>query len=137
VVRRLLRSPLHRLLSGPLVILSFQGRTSGRWYSPSCMYARDGLALYIIPAQPDRKVWWRNLHQPTRVRLRLLGRDLEGAATASNNPEAVADGLRRYLARYPKAAKPLRVWLDANGTPHRTATGAHPLVVVTVRLDRR
>ena len=118
------------------MILSFQGRTSGRWYSLSCMYARDGLALYIIPAQPDREVWWRNLHQPTRVRLRLLGRDLEGAATASNDPEAVADGLRRYLARYPKAAKPLRVWLDANGT--RTAPpGGPPAGRVTVRLDRR
>jgi hypothetical protein len=64
------------------------------------MYARDGQALYIVPAQPDRKVWWRNLHQPTPVRLRLQGRDMNGAATANSNPEAVATGLRRYLARY-------------------------------------
>jgi hypothetical protein len=64
VVRLLLRSPLHRLLSGSLVILSYQGRKSGRWYSLPCMYARDSQALYIVPAQPDRKLWWRNLHQP-------------------------------------------------------------------------
>ena len=88
------------------------------------------------PRPADRKVRWRNLHQPTRVRLHLQGRALEGAATASSDPKAVADGLRRHLARYPRP--PSRsVWLDANGTPHLTATGAHPLVVVMVCLDRR
>jgi hypothetical protein len=57
VVRWLLRSPLHRLLSGWLVILAYQGRKTGRWYSLPCMYARDGQDLYIVPGQPDRKVW--------------------------------------------------------------------------------
>jgi hypothetical protein len=30
----------------------------------------------------------------------------------------------------------LGVRLDANGTPHGTVTAAHPLVVVSVHLDR-
>jgi hypothetical protein len=55
VVRLLLRSPLHRLLSGSLVVSTYQGRKSGRWRSPPGMYARDGQDLCIIPAQPDRK----------------------------------------------------------------------------------
>jgi hypothetical protein len=70
--------------------------------------------------------------QPPRtppVRLRLQGRDQQGTATASSAPNVVAAGLRHYLARYPKAAKPLGVRLDANGTPHGMARGAHPLVV--------
>jgi F420H(2)-dependent quinone reductase len=130
VVRWLLRSPLHPLLSRSLVILSYQGRKTGRWRSLPCMYARDGQDLYVVPGQPERKVWWRNLCQPTPVRLRLQGRDLEGTATASSDPETVAAGLRRYLARYPKTAKPLRVRLDRDGT----VTASRPLVVVTVHL---
>ena len=137
MVRGLLRSPLHPLASRSLMLLSYQGRKTGRWHSLPCMYARDGHDLYIIPGQPDRKVWWRNLRQPTPVRLRLQGHELEGTAAASSDPEAVAAGLRHYLARYPKAAKPLGIRLDANGTPHGTTTAAHPLVVVTVHLDRR
>jgi len=50
VVRLLLRSPVHRLLSGSLVILSYQGRKSGRWRSLPCMYARDDQNLYVVPA---------------------------------------------------------------------------------------
>ena len=130
VVRLLLRSPLHRLLSGSLAILSYQGRKTGHWHSLPCMYARDGQDLYIIPGHPDRKVWWRNLRQPTPVRLRLQGHDLDGTATASSDPEAVAAGLRRYLARYP--TRPLGVRLETNGA----VTASRPLVVVTVHLDR-
>jgi deazaflavin-dependent oxidoreductase (nitroreductase family) len=136
VVRLLLRSPLHPVLSRSLVILSYQGRKTGRWRSLPCMYARDGQDLYVVPAHPGRKVWWRNLRQSTPVRLRLQGHDLEGTATASSDPEAVAAGLRRYLARYPKTAKPLGVRLDATGIPHGTTTAAHPVVVVSIHLDR-
>ena len=118
------------------MILSDQGRKTGRWRSLPCLYARDGQDLYVVPGQPDRKVWWRNLRQPTPVLLRLQGRDREGTAAASSDPEAVGAGLRHYLARYPKAAKPLGVRLNANGTPHGTTTAAHPLVVVRVHLDR-
>jgi nitroimidazol reductase NimA-like FMN-containing flavoprotein (pyridoxamine 5'-phosphate oxidase superfamily) len=132
LVRLLLRSPLHRLLSRSLVILSYQGRKTGRWHSLPCMYARHGQHLYIIPGHPDRKLWWRNLRQPTPVRLRLQGRDLNGTATASSDPEAVAAGLRRYLARYPKTARPLGVQLETNGA----VTAGRSLVVVTVHLDR-
>ena len=116
------------------MILSYQGRKTGRWRSLPCLYARDGQDLYVVPGQAGRKVWWRNLRQPTPVRLRVQGRDLEGIATASSDPEAVAVGLRRYLARYPKAARLLGVRLDANGTPHGTITAAHPFLTVTPRM---
>jgi hypothetical protein len=134
LVRLLLRSPLHPLLDGLLVTLSYQGRKTGRWHSlPACTSATAKTS--ISSGQPHRKVWWRNLRHSTPVRLRLRGRDLTGTATASSHPEAVAAGLRRYLARYPKAAKPLGVWWDADGTPPGTSTAAHLLVVVSVHLD--
>ena len=136
VVRLLLGSPLHRLFSSSLVILAYQGRRTGGWHRLPCMYAGDGQDLYIVAAQPDRKLWWRNLLQPARVRLHLQGRDVEGTATATSDPEAVAAGLGRYLARYPKAIKPLGVRLDTSGTPHATHTAARPLVLVVVHLDR-
>ena len=80
VVRLLLGSPLHRLFSSSLVILAYQGRKTGRWHRLPCMYARDGQDLYIVAAQPDRKVWWRNLRQPARVRLRPVRCRVPGRA---------------------------------------------------------
>ena len=132
LVRLLLRSPLHRLLSRSLMILSYQGRKTGRWHSlPLHVRPRPPRPLHHLrPARPQ--VWWRNLRQPTRVRLPLQGRDLTGTATASSDPEVVAPGLRRYLTRYPQTAKPLAIRLEPNGT----VMASRPLVVVTVHLDR-
>ena len=76
VVRLLLGSPLHRLVSSSLVTLAYQGRTTGDWHCLPCMDARDGQDLSIVAAQPDGKVWWRLLRQPARVRLHLQGRPL-------------------------------------------------------------
>jgi F420H(2)-dependent quinone reductase len=110
------------MLSRWLVILSYQGRKTGRWRSLPCMYARDGQDLYVVPGQPDRKLWWRNLRQPTRVRLCLQGRDREGTATASSDPEAVAAGLRHYLARYPRRPSPS----ESGWTPTAPPTARPP-----------
>jgi hypothetical protein len=105
VVRLLLGSPLHRLVSSSLVTLAYQGGRTGRWHCRPGVDARDGQDLSIVAAQPHSKVWWRNLRQPARVRLHLQGRDVDGTTTATSDPEAVAAGLGRYLQRYPRQAR--------------------------------
>jgi len=136
VVRLLLGSPLHRLVSSSLVILAYQGGTTGRWHRLPCMYARDGQDLYIVAAQPDRKLWWRNLQQPARVRLHLQGRDVEGTATATSDPEA---GRRRSGSRPGALPEGDQAARDPAGRqrhpPRHPPTGAHPLVLVVVHLD--
>ena len=80
VVRRLrdgfvgavLRSPLHRLLSGSLLLISFTGRRTGQEHSRPVMFAEDEQGLIILVGHPEQKVWWRNLSEgaPVRVRMR-------------------------------------------------------------------
>ena len=41
-VKAVLRSPVHRLLSGSLVLLTYTGRRSGRRYTLPVMYAEQG-----------------------------------------------------------------------------------------------
>jgi hypothetical protein len=105
----LLRSPLHRLASGTLLLITYGGRHSGRRFTIPVMYAeRDG-ALTIFVGDPERKRWWRNLRVGAEVRVRLRGRRLRGQA------EVVEDGaaLESYLDRYPRA----RLAIEAADSP--------------------
>ena len=61
LVRGLLRSPAHGLLSGRLALLSVTGRRSGRTFTFPVGYHRDGDRVTISVASPERKRWWRNL----------------------------------------------------------------------------
>jgi hypothetical protein len=124
------------MLSRSLVILSYQGRKTGRWRSLPYMYARDGQDLYVVPGQPDRKVWWRNLRQPT-------GSGCACKAATGRAPPRPAATLRPWppacatiWPATPRRPGHSGVRVDANGTPHGTTTAAHPLVVVSVHLDR-
>ena len=73
LVRRVLRSPAHGLLSGHLALLSVTGRRSGRTFTFPVGYDRDGDRVTIGVDWPERKRWWRNLLEPAPVEIWLAG----------------------------------------------------------------
>lgn len=102
----LLRSPLHCLASGSILLLTYRGRRSGRRFTIPVMYAEREGTLTIFVGHPERKTWWRNLRDGAEVEVRLRGRRLRGRATV------VAAG-ETYLARYPRA----RTAIEAADSP--------------------
>jgi F420H(2)-dependent quinone reductase len=82
LVSLLLRSPLHRLVSGRLALITVTGRRSGRVYTFPVGYRQDGDRVTIGVVWPERKVWWRNLRDGGRVGTRLRGVERSGQAHA-------------------------------------------------------
>lgn len=80
LVAALLRSPLHRLASTGLVLLTVTGRRSGRRYSIPVGYQRFGEQLVILVSHANTKQWWRNYLEPGRIELLLRGRETSGEA---------------------------------------------------------
>ncbi len=52
LVRAVLRSPAHRLLSGSLLLVTFLGRRSGQAYTIPVQYARMGETICIVAGTP-------------------------------------------------------------------------------------
>lgn len=105
IVRALLRSPAHPLLSGRLLILSYQGRLSGRTFRIPLRYAEthDG-RLVALAVRPERKLWWRSFVEPSlaTVTLRSERREATGVVAEGVDRELA---LGAYLARYPRSAR--------------------------------
>jgi hypothetical protein len=99
-VAAVLRSPLHRLLSGSLLLVSFTGRRTGQEHTRPVMFAEDERGLIIFVGHAEQKVWWRNLTERAPVRVRLRGLELEGYGEVVKRDSALAG---RYLARFPRA----------------------------------
>ncbi|WP_149262782.1 nitroreductase family deazaflavin-dependent oxidoreductase [Actinomadura sp. K4S16] len=100
----LLRSPLHRMVSGRVALITVTGRRTGRVYRFPVMYARAGDRIYVLVGQHTRKTWWRNVRRPAPVRVLVAGRRLDGTAEVLEGAEAEA-AKEAYLARFPKAAR--------------------------------
>jgi hypothetical protein len=137
VVSAILRSRLHRPLSGTLVLLSYEGHQSAHEYALPVQYARSDEQLYIVVGDANAKTWWRNLRGGWGVRLWLQGRKALGRADVLSDVAEAEQGLRVYLDRFPGLAVDWGVRHDARGAYavedlRRVGRG---LVVVRINLD--
>lgn len=108
VVRAILGSPAHALLSGSLVLLEYAGRRTGTRYRIPVMGARaDDGSVVVLAVAPARKQWWRTFRPSGRATLvvRRQRRAFEGRVLS--DPAVRRPALRAYLRRFPRASGPL------------------------------
>lgn len=97
LMKALLRSPLHGIVSDSLLLITFTGRKSGRTYTTPVGYEELDGTLYIT-SQTDR-VWWKNLRGGAEVSVRLRGDRRVGHAEVIEDNEAVADHVLGFIDR--------------------------------------
>jgi hypothetical protein len=101
LVLAILRSRLHRPLSGMALELRYTGRRSGRTYTLPVQYARAGDRLVLWPQDAERKRWWRNFREPQEVELLLAGEERRGTAHVVDRGGSQWDEVRSaYAARW-------------------------------------
>lgn len=82
LVRAVLSSPLHPLLSRNLALITITGRRTRRRHTFPVGYRKDGDRVLINVGSPGRKHWWRNLTDPGPVEMRIQGTRRTGRAVA-------------------------------------------------------
>ena len=130
-MRILLRSPLHPVASGSLMLISVKGRVTGRTYTTPVRYVEDGEKIRCHTNRDAR--WWPNLkHDPTAV-LRLRGREVVcSARVIDDDPTAVRALLVSYLTQFPGDAVYHDVRLDSDRKPQTKdldRAASHSIVV--------
>ena len=109
VVRAVLGSPAHRLLSGGVLVLTYRGHRSGRTFRIPLRYATmadDRIVALAVGA--DGKLWWRSFSRPSPATLLVRGTE-RGVSGRLLHGEERRVALRAYLARFPRAGGPLGV----------------------------
>jgi hypothetical protein len=76
LIKAVLGSPMHPLLSRNTMVITFSGRVSGRAYSFPVNYHSQGDLITVFT--PRQRSWWKNFRQPIPVRLQVQGEPLEG-----------------------------------------------------------
>lgn len=134
-----LGSPLHGWLSASLLLVSYRGRKTGKRYTLPVGYAQNGKQIYILPGNPEKKTWWRNLKGGLPLELTLRGQVLQAQGRLLD-PQAeqaeLAHGLGVYLQQTPGLAQQMQIRLGADGRPNpddlRRAAGSAVLILVTL-----
>jgi hypothetical protein len=82
IVKSVLGSPLHPIVSSRLALITVRGRRTGREYTFPVGYEQRGDRVAITVGWPERKRWWRNLIGGAPVRIRIRGEERSGYAEA-------------------------------------------------------
>jgi deazaflavin-dependent oxidoreductase (nitroreductase family) len=135
-VAALLRSPVHRLLSGQVLLLTVTGRRSGRAYTFPVGYVREADTLTIVSG---RHAWWKNLRGGAPVAVLLAGRQRTGRAEVIEDRAAVLAEVDRLMARYGRKGAGQRIGVALDTTPPPTgedlALAMRGHVVIRLVLD--
>lgn len=118
LVTAVLRSPLHGVMSGNTLLLTYTGRKSKQAYTFPISYGRQGNEIYLI-THPD-KPWWKNVRGGADVTVRVRGQDQPGHAE---------------VLEVDPAQKLTHIELVYRGIPHAQAEKIAPdMLVVRVTL---
>ena len=113
----LLRSPLHFLMSGSLLLITFVGKRTGRSYTTPVRYVQDGATVRCFSSHGAR--WWRNLVGGAEVTLTIRGgQGRYQANVILDDPPRIEELLKAYLAQYPQDAAYHEVKLNRDKTPN-------------------
>ena len=132
-MKLVLSSPMHRMVSKTVLLITFTGRKSGKTYTTPVSYSQSGDQVTIF----THATWWKNLSSGTPVKLRFQGRELEGlAAPVAEDKRAVAAGLVEHLRKVPSDAKNYGVTFDESGSPRaeEVEKAVQMVVMIPIRL---
>ena len=117
IMKGLLRSPLHRLLSGTLMLLTYTGCKTGKQYTIPIGYFVWGKGELMSFSSAR---WWTNLRSSPPVRMLLKGRRVQAVPTVIEEREALIDTLEEFIKRLgPCAARRLPIGLPRDREPTR------------------
>jgi deazaflavin-dependent oxidoreductase (nitroreductase family) len=128
----ILRSPLHRVVSKFILLISFTGRKSGKTYTTPVSYSQENDQVTIF----THATWWKNLRGGAPVTLRIRGRELHGfAEPVAEDKQAIAAELMAHLRKSPFDAKFYDVTFDDQGNPRAEDIEQAVQSVVMIRVQ--
>jgi hypothetical protein len=132
IMKTILRSPFHSIVSAKIMIITFTGVKSGKEYSTPVSYFMDGNTVYCF----TRARWWRNLAEGADVRARIGGQDRDGYAVAEAEDVAqISAVLAKTLSSNPSDARYYGVTIDADGEPNEEEINKAAADVVLIKIS--
>jgi hypothetical protein len=133
-VTMILRSPLHRLLSSRLLLLTFTGHKTWKQYTIPVGYTLEGDTLTLFSSYS----WYKNLCS-ARVSMHLRGQERTGLAKVVEEREAVLEAAEHLVGEYGLKEASARIGLALDISPPPTteelAAALEGHVVIRIILD--
>ncbi|MEM8499732.1 MAG: hypothetical protein AAF542_17040 [Pseudomonadota bacterium] len=136
IVKGILRSSLHGLMSHNTVLIEFLGRKSRESYSTPISYHENDGRMRCFTSKENK--WWRNLVDTDTVQLVLRGQHITAKPSVSMGGSAIENALRDFLIASPRDARYSGVSFDSAGQPNASdlQIASEKLVMISMEIAK-
>ncbi len=100
MMKLLLRSPLHFIVSSHILLITFQGRKTGRSFTTPVRYLREDKTVRLFSS--PQASWWKNLRGGADVSVTIRGKSIKcRAIVLETDADTKLQIFRSYLERFP------------------------------------
>ena len=132
MMKFMLRSSLHGLVSKFTLLITFTGLKSGKTYTTPVSYSQSNDKVTIF----THANWWQNLRGGAPVTLHLRGQDIQGVAEpVAEDKQVIAAALAAHLRQVPSDAKYYDVTFDDQKNPRMEEVEKAVQNVVMIRVQ--
>ena len=116
VVSLIARSPLHFIISHQLLVISFEGRKTGRKFLVPVSYHQHGSSYTCVTLRSN--IWWRNLKGKSTTAIWFKGKLVDAKIELEFNDDSIVENtLRNLVTNNFIDAFFAKVKLNKDGTP--------------------
>ena len=109
----LLKSPLHKMVSGSILLVTVTGRKTKRPILVPVNYIRNGKTLWV--ASDRMRTWWRNLTGGAALTVLLARKTKQARGEVILHEKEVVHALKEYYKLAPRMAKYFKVKVESGG----------------------
>jgi deazaflavin-dependent oxidoreductase (nitroreductase family) len=132
IMKAILRSPFHGMISSRIMIITFTGRRTGKQYSTPVSYFKDGGMILCA----THSTWWKNIGAGSEVGLRISGKEVRGQAIAVNDDlERKSELLYKLLVAVPGDAAFYGIKLGEDGKPSKADVERVAVDAVVIKIN--
>ena len=136
IIKTILRSPLHRMVSGNMMLMTYTGRKSDRQYQVPMNYfviESTGTKFLATISKPER-TWWRNLRDWAEVNVLVKGTTYLADAYVIESQAEVRDLLQELFSQYPDLGERFNIEV-VDGEPVRSDVASLAGETVFIRTE--
>lgn len=131
-LKTILKTPLHRVVSKELMLLTFTGRKTGKKYTTPVGTVRQGSTLIVF----THSKWWKNLIGGAPVSVRLQGKTLHGMAFPVQEVDEIKKMITQLIAaRGKERAQMMGFWVEDIGEAAPEAVQKATQGTTFIRID--
>ena len=132
IMRTILRSPLHGIISNGLSLITFTGRKTGKQFSTPAAYhwIDDNTVMFMT-----RSPWWKNFQNGETIQIRIKGKSYSVTPELILDKDVVWEYVLQFIERHNGNTRRVGIMVGKDASQAEIRAQANEFIAIKANLN--